>query len=206
MMLTWSTDDHILFSYRTALHWACKRNHASVVQFLLANGADSNIKTFKGESAKNLASSTEVLALLGCSLEEQQQTSCTSQTVLPFVPSYLQNPPFPYGDINQDEGSTSLNSCTSPPQSTNLSAPTNLERTSPLVVKVRVHKSEDSDFVEAEISHLNYQALLKTCAEELEISISNIAKIRKLPDILIRKDRDVERMKNGQELEVVLTQ
>lgn len=33
---------------------------------------------------------------------------------------------------------------------------------------------------------------------------SLIAKIRKLPNILVRKDRDVQRLKEGQELEVVL--
>ena len=34
--------------------------------------------------------------------------------------------------------------------------------------------------------------------------MSQILKIRKLPNILIRKDRDVQRLRDGQELEVVL--
>ena len=51
---------------------------------------------------------------------------------------------------------------------------------------------------------VTYQALLAACCEELEVGVSDVAKIRKLPNILIRKDRDVQRMKEGQELEVVL--
>lgn len=36
------------------------------------------------------------------------------------------------------------------------------------------------------------------------MELAQIAKIRKLPNILVRKDRDVQRFKEGQELEVIL--
>jgi hypothetical protein len=72
-----------------------------------------------------------------------------------------------------------------------------------LVLKLRIHGSEESDFIEVELSSLTYQALLEACAEELEVGVSDITKIRKLPNILVRKDRDVQRLSNGQELEVV---
>lgn len=45
---------------------------------------------------------------------------------------------------------------------------------------------------------------MKACAEEIEVEESLIARIRKLPNILVRRDRDVLRLKEGQELEVVL--
>ncbi len=55
-----------------------------------------------------------------------------------------------------------------------------------------------------EVTSSTYESLLKGCAEELEVEPSHIAKIRKLPNILVRRDRDVQRLRDGQEMEVVL--
>lgn len=73
-----------------------------------------------------------------------------------------------------------------------------------LLVKIRVSGSGESDFYEVELPSLTYETLLKACAEEVEVAASQIAKIRKLPNIMVRRDRDVQRLKDGQELEVVL--
>ena len=51
---------------------------------------------------------------------------------------------------------------------------------------------------------VTYPSLIAACCEELEVASTDMVKIRKLPNVLIRKDRDVQRMKDGQELEVVL--
>lgn len=218
-----------MLAYRTALHWACKRNHTSIIRFLIANGADSNIKTFKNESAASLASSEEALLVMDCLLEETvEKLMLESQNTVPIVPNYLKNPPFPYGDMvhhdleqapDKDSAKPFL-STESPMQSTSetisngdggCEARTGITRectsdlANPLVLKLRVHGSQESDFIEVEIASLTYQGLLETCAEELEVDISTIAKIRKLPNVLVRKDRDVCRMSTGQELEVVLT-
>lgn len=75
---------------------------------------------------------------------------------------------------------------------------------SPLLVKIRVSGSGESDFYEVELSSPTYETLVKACAEEIEVEESLIARIRKLPNILVRRDRDVLRLKEGQELEVVL--
>ena len=74
----------------------------------------------------------------------------------------------------------------------------------PMLVKVRVADSGENDFIEVELPALSYAALLTACCEEMEIQPSEIAKIRKLPNIWVRKDKDVQRMKDGQELEVIL--
>ena len=73
-----------------------------------------------------------------------------------------------------------------------------------LLVKVRVCGSGEGDFVEVEVGPATYPSLLAACCEELEVASTDVVKIRKLPNVLIRKDRDVQRMKDGQELEVVL--
>ena len=86
-----------------------------------------------------------------------------------------------------------------------ISSPTSSFPHSPLLlVKVRVNGSGESDFVEVEVAPPTYSALISACCEELELAISEVVKIRKLPNILVRKDRDVQRMKDGQELEVVV--
>ena len=58
--------------------------------------------------------------------------------------------------------------------------------------------------MEVEVPSATYHSLLKACCEELEVQTSDVVKIRKLPNVWVRKDRDVQRMKEGQELEVVL--
>lgn len=76
--------------------------------------------------------------------------------------------------------------------------------TASLLVKIRVNGSGETDFYEVEVPSLTYESLLKACADEIEVETSQVAKIRKLPNILIRRDKDVQRLKEGQELEVVL--
>lgn len=216
----------VLMFRRTALHWACKRDHISIIRYLIANGADLSIKTFKDESAASLASSEEALLLLDCPLEEMvERLMMESQKNLPIVPHYLKNPPFPYGEMGHHDVQSALDNeplhiigqistmavrdgaHTDDRESEvrtlgQESGTTGLD--APLVLKVRVHKGQERDFVEVELACLTYQALQETCAEELEIPVTRIAKIRKLPNVLVRKDCDVQRMGSGQELEVVL--
>lgn len=73
-----------------------------------------------------------------------------------------------------------------------------------LLVKVRISGSGESDFVEVEVPSLSYPSLLKSCCEELELVPHEIAKIRKLPNVWVRKDKDVQRMREGQELEIIV--
>jgi ankyrin repeat protein len=60
----------------TALHWACKRNHCSVVQFLLQKGANKDIQTSKGEEPVDLTTSDDIIKLLGVT----QNSSIVNQT------------------------------------------------------------------------------------------------------------------------------
>jgi len=85
-----------------------------------------------------------------------------------------------------------------------LSPSSSSSSSTPFLVKVRVGGSGDSDFVEVEVPSMTYPTLLRACCEELEISVSDVVKIRKLPNVWVRKDRDVQRMREGQELEIIL--
>ena len=71
-------------------------------------------------------------------------------------------------------------------------------------MKARVAESGERDFVEVELESLTYQALLSACCEELEVRAHEVHKIRKLPNVWVRKDKDVQRLRDEQELELVL--
>ncbi|XP_012695202.2 ankyrin repeat domain-containing protein 40 [Clupea harengus] len=77
-----------------------------------------------------------------------------------------------------------------------------------LVLKVRIQNpnTRENDFIEVEVDRqeLTYRSLLRVCCRELDISAEHVEKIRKLPNTMLRKDKDVARLQDFQELEVVL--
>jgi hypothetical protein len=75
-----------------------------------------------------------------------------------------------------------------------------------IVLKLRIANRDDSDFIEVDVKRndLTYQKLINICSEELEISASQIVRLRKLPNTKIRTNRDVQRLENFQEIEVIL--
>ena len=76
-----------------------------------------------------------------------------------------------------------------------------------LVLKARIANTGDSDYIEVELprTSLTYEALLTTLCRELEVDKRLVQKVRKLPDTVLRKDKDVKRLCDLQELELVLT-
>jgi hypothetical protein len=65
----------------------------------------------------------------------------------------------------------------------------------------------ERDFIEVELDRrrLSFENLLSTMCSELQVNRTLVQKIRKLPDTIVRKDKDVRRFKDFQELELVLT-
>ena len=78
---------------------------------------------------------------------------------------------------------------------------------SELVLKARVAYCDEKDFIEVEMdrNNLTFAALVTLLTRELRIERKLIFKIRKLPNTILRKDKDVKRLRDFQELEVVLT-
>uniref|UniRef100_A0A8C6IML8 Uncharacterized protein n=3 Tax=Melopsittacus undulatus TaxID=13146 RepID=A0A8C6IML8_MELUD len=286
----------------TCLHWACKRNHAPVVAYLLHAGADKEILTKKGERPAQLTSKREIRKMLG--VEEDELPDLNKESDLPIIPNYLANPPFPYvyntmsnsipdpsmnGSIShlepQDTDSASLpdvetyrhaplhhgnaapevadtagtpslpRGCTVPPHTTPViqrgpmyqgsvswsrsgpslagsnqsvpqqengscmgpvpafqpvfftgAFPLNMQE---LVLKVRIQNPNlrENDFIEIELDRqeLTYKELLRVSCLELGVNPEHVQKIRKLPNTMLRKDKDVARLQDFQELELVLT-
>ena len=111
----------------------------------------------------------------------------------------------PHSVSSSDSLSTEMKTLSLKPEHNSVSSSNGIgDKLSSVLVKVRVCGSGECDFVEVEVKPVTYLALLAACCEELELASSDVAKIRKLPNVLIRKDKDIQRMRDGQELEVVL--
>ena len=76
-----------------------------------------------------------------------------------------------------------------------------------LVLKVRIAYTNDPDFIEVELPrvHLRYDALLNLMCAELGVDKQLVSRIRKLPNTIVRKDKDIGRLVDFQELELLLT-
>ena len=178
----------------TALHWAAKRSHKNVVEFLLREGADRTLQTAHGELAASLTTDAEIREVLGGSKEEMEPTGSSVN----FVPNYLKNPDFFYAkkaDLHQKSENESVFS--------SKTAGGDQE----IVLKLRIADSDDPDFIEVDLQRatlLTYKNLLDFCCKELDIQANQVKKIRKLPNTKLRNDKDITRLQPFQELEVVL--
>lgn len=74
------------------------------------------------------------------------------------------------------------------------------------MLKIRLASSQDPDFIEVEIPRrdLNYAAVLQVCCIELNLQTLLIERVRKLPNTRLRNDADVRRLRDFQEIEVVV--
>lgn len=138
---------------------------------------------------------------------------------LPITPNYLAHPPFPYMSSSSSFRPTAEqpSPTSSVPHKSPQTPALNNSSTRPtgglalnaneLVLKVRVANSVEQDFIELEIekNRLSFEYVLSTICRELNVNPSVVHKLRKLPNTIVRKDKDVLRFVDFQELEVVLS-
>ncbi|CAH0385197.1 unnamed protein product [Bemisia tabaci] len=183
----------------TALHWAAKRGQLDIVKYLLEHGADKAALTKKGETPLSLASRPDVRTALG----GESSTSAPSES-LSITPNYLKYAPLnPKVDL---PSKYSHNETTPIHDSTKSFSSMNLDNEE-LVLKVRIASNVvDNDFIEIELPRREqtYYSLLRICCEELGLATNQVSRIRKLPNTLVRKDKDVQRLKEFQELELII--
>lgn len=74
------------------------------------------------------------------------------------------------------------------------------------MLKVRIQDSKENDFIEIELHRheLSYQNLLQVSCSELGIPPEHVEKVRKLPNTLLRKDKDIQRLQDFQEIELLV--
>ena len=78
---------------------------------------------------------------------------------------------------------------------------------SEIVLKARIANAAETDFYEIELSRdaMTHAQLLALLCRELGVRPELVFKIRKLPNTVVRKDRDVARLQPWTELELVLS-
>ncbi|XP_059804154.1 ankyrin repeat domain-containing protein 40 isoform X1 [Hypanus sabinus] len=165
-------------------------------------------------------------------IDEDPGPAVNGHTELPIVPNYLANPPLPI--LESRRGYSSSPGTGSPAPTAHMQPVPTVTHPAPvlvpavssaqsqplfwmgalpgseqeLVLKVRLHNpaAERNDFIEVELDRreLTYQALLRVTCQELGIGPERVERIRKLPNTLLRKDKDVTRLQDYQELELVL--
>lgn len=137
---------------------------------------------------------------------------------LPIIPHYLKHQEFPYSKRREESLNNELLSqgmeCDTygagykrkmiEQHNTEQMSKRMNNNDNALMVKCRIAGHEDLDFIEVEVTPVTFTNLLHSCCEELQINSDYVYKLRKLPDIVIRNDKDVLRLVPNQEIEVVL--
>ncbi|XP_046394090.1 ankyrin repeat domain-containing protein 40-like [Ischnura elegans] len=187
----------------TALHWASKRGHTNIISLLLKHGADKRCVSKKGESPLSICSSPDSRKLLG----DDGSNPTVIENTLPIIPHYLSHPPLD-PSVNLTSNPLPRKTTLVVADSQHLKNSSVYDQTDEMVLKVRVANISDPDFIEVDVanpSELTYSKLLRTCCEELGVIISDVVRVRKLPNTIIRNDKDVLRLKSFQELELVVS-
>lgn len=134
-----------------------------------------------------------------------------SHDPLPIVPHYLEYREFPYSQQREELLNRELMSHQELSYMSGHKRKTTGEdkqvnkRRSPdvLMVKCRI-SGGDEDFVEVEVAPPTFANLVLSCCQELHVNVDSVTKVRKLPDVSIRNDKEVMRFVPYQEIELVL--
>lgn len=200
----------------TALHWAAKRNHLNIVNLLCNHGADKSISTNKGELPAQLTSEGVIKVLLSANLNKLTSTpqakTIKKEDSLPITPNYIRSPPLGYKvDTNNREQAAvqekrpRMDTAKQTPQRRQV-APQVSGTGQELILKVRVAEREDPDYIEVEMpgDSLTLEYLVVVAAEELGVETSQVERVRKMPNTRLRRDKEVARLSEYQEVELVM--
>lgn len=199
----------------TALHWAAKRNHLNIVNLLCNHGADKNIPTNKGEVAAQLTGEGVIKVLLnamkGGAAGGRSPSPPPPKNIkkeLPITPNYIRDPVLGYKVDLQDKNSTTD---TSPRFKEKRQKFNNYNSyaldSSELILKIRQAGTDgDQDFIEIELPRdaLTLEYLTVMGCEELGLEPKSIDRVRKMPNTRLRRNKEVERLEDYQEIEFVV--
>jgi len=216
----------------TALHWAAKRNNMRIVDALLKSGADVNLYTSKGEQAYQLSTNEHIAKVLMtkdavAKARKQRQHSGSGgnrsrdssaekrQTPTPTDPStapqnYLRHPQLGYqvdvSDIPEEDAAGEGVAINHAVSNHDESAGKKKATPSFRILKVRLVGREDfdRDFIEIDVpmNALSFRNLVEIICDEFSVNPKTIVKLRKLPNTKLRRDIEVQRLEDYQELEV----
>jgi len=198
----------------TALHWAAKRNHLNIVNKLLNHGADKSIKTNKGEMPGSLTTEGVIKVLLTANLNNSTPSSpapAKSEEKLAITPNYVRNPVLGYKVDTRDkdlpvvqEKKPRIESSVIPPPVHRRQVLTTLGHE--MILKVRVAEHEDPDYIEIELpgDSLTMDTLMLVAASELGVDAGQVERLRRMPNTRLRRDKEVARLPDYTEIELVM--
>jgi len=198
----------------TALHWAAKRNHLNIVNLLCNHGADKSISTNKGELPSQLTSEGVIKVLLSANLNKAATPKVVKKEEnLAITPNYIRSPPLGYkvDTSNREQAAVQekrprIEPAKQTPQRRQIIQAPVQPQPQELILKVRVAGAEDPDYIEVEMpaDSLTLEYLAVVAAEELGVETSQVERIRKMPNTKLRRDKEVARMTDYQEVELVM--
>uniref|UniRef100_A0A6P7F3N2 Ankyrin repeat domain-containing protein 40-like isoform X2 n=1 Tax=Diabrotica virgifera virgifera TaxID=50390 RepID=A0A6P7F3N2_DIAVI len=177
--------------FRTALHWAYKRENKHLIKLLVDHGAKQDVRNSQGQTPNEVS-------------PDLNSKDKSSNGGLHIIPNYLKNPSssVDLGTAQKKQKTADYKKVTVKEEE--VSSPS-LKEEDVLVIQVKI-ESDDPDYIEIEIakSNLTYANLLRVCCQELGITENQVERIRKEPDVRLRNDKDVKRLDEDDSLEIVL--
>lgn len=202
----------------TALHWAACRGEREIIRILLDHSANPGKPNKKGEVPADIAKDFECAALLLRGGHEYGGPTKNTPPVLqlPIVPNYLRHP-----ELNHKVriGQSSLSSSAMPDVANPLPdiAAVLVPEVKPRILKVRIRPDDrkgrgqdlpEEDFYEVDVpeDQLKMGSICNFLERELPgmMKAEDVAYLRKLPNTRLRRDVELRRMSDYQEIEVVL--
>jgi hypothetical protein len=129
-----------------------------------------------------------------------------------FVPNFIKNPPFHYANDSFYSPSDQIQSKELPVQ--NIESIKSIKNTNlgvfgsnealKFTKTIKIKDIDEIDFIEIDLDTENttIEKFKEIIRDELELNFE-ILKIRKLPNILIRNNKDIKRLKDDQEIEII---
>uniref|UniRef100_A0A6P7F1G9 Ankyrin repeat domain-containing protein 40-like isoform X1 n=1 Tax=Diabrotica virgifera virgifera TaxID=50390 RepID=A0A6P7F1G9_DIAVI len=178
--------------FRTALHWAYKRENKHLIKLLVDHGAKQDVRNSQGQTPNEVS-------------PDLNSKDKSSNGGLHIIPNYLKNPSssVDLGTAQKKQKTADYKKVTVKEEE--VSSPS-LKEEDVLVIPVRIADLEDQDYIDIEIpkSNLTYANLLRVCCQELKVRQNQVERIRKRPCTRLRNDNDVKRLEKYNNLEIVL--
>merc|ERR1711974_410011 len=162
-----------------------------------------------GEVAAQLTSEGVIKVLLNAQASKLAPLPAApaKETKLAITPNYIKNPPVAYQvDLGEKETPVVVEKKarveTMEVQPRRVSAVV----AKPVILKIRVAAGGDPDYVELELPReaMTLEYLTVAACEELGVEADQIERVRKMPNTRLRRDREVARLTDYQEVELVL--
>ena len=181
----------------------------SFSKVLLSNGANPDITNKDGKYPVDVATDDKIKSLFGKSNDVKVDSDDQVTEGRKFVPNYLEYPPVGYKvNLNQIKPTKTPDLVTKSENETAAPAKENMIDlgTKVKILKIRIADSNDKDFIEIDLPNtkFTFEDLTTVMCEELNIPKDSVERVRKLPNTKLRRDVEVVRLKDYEEIEIVL--